>query len=268
MRETPLFGGVELLAWNSLSHPNLDDRIVDLYNAGFDVGGVHGRIGETLKNPFEIIRTGLLDPVKATVLNAMMLDTQTLIRKYGQLFDYVLVHTAEIDGWRNFKAATDPNKKILTLCIENDCTNDSRGLYKAVYEVRRLREMGVNARLMFDPCHVVPPLGSGNPLRVWREAIRYSEEVRILPNDLVFGVHLALGLRLADSLPFDDVKGEIELWRDFADVLNSDGGVKTVVIENQQAGLGDQLRPSTESLGRQARRNHIIYDHLAKFAIV
>lgn len=268
LKKEPSFGGVELMGFRSHFHSPLEDTVRRIRENGFRISGIHGRIGAYLKNPLEILRQRSFNPIIAAFLNGIVVDTPRLLGDCGSKgIDYVLFHVSEVDVERNFQMITGRGENTPAIFIENDYTSDPQGLNRAVERVKQLRGQGRNARLMFDMYHAAMSPYHQSPLLIWKKAIESLANVRKTGDDLLGGVHIPLGLRMDDSLPFEEIMDDCQIWRDFAGVLNEDGGVLRRVVENQQLGFRNLTKPSLSSLRAQGVRNRTIYDKFEKFGI-
>ncbi|MFA6250555.1 MAG: hypothetical protein WC686_03575 [Candidatus Shapirobacteria bacterium] len=164
-------------------------------------------------------------------LAGAMVTRQELVNIGRRQGGYLLVHQRHVadndyDWW-------EKGARGQVVYVENCCEPDSLEL--TIRAVAGLRERGVSARVLVDLVHYYKEIhqmaaivGEGVENNLKRMLADLS---RILEKEKYLGMHLPLGTRKVDSLPFEAISGPF--WKIMAKFI-VDGGFSQVTLENQR----------------------------------
>lgn len=253
-----IVSGVEMVGISM----RLPHRIRSFEDAGVKVGCIHGRPGG--------IREIRAAKAKGIIFaaNTVIIPTQSLL-EYNTNRD-VLVHAPELRSETNKKAVMTHGNKEGIFWIENHSGGEA-ALNEVLNLVTDLRAAGVNAGVIFDPCHLI----GGEDLKEGNIEVHWPIVLNMINNltsqqdqdgsQIPFGLHLAVGTLKIDSLPVDEISDD--MWREMAGLIR-DTHINRIVFEYQREGLTNYLWPAKNDLGIARRRVEVIFNRLQKVGIL
>ena len=180
------------------------------------------------------------------LLNQSLISTEKLAKICEQNGFEALVHAPELRKPTSFQALVDYKEKLRCVWVENHPSVDKHlALTQAVSFVRKLREQGVKAKLVFDICHAIDWQNLTGPdfPQAFYQALDWLKKCCQIGS---LGLHIGIGTAPRDSLPIaNESLLTDEMLKDLAALIRR-FKIKRVVVE-YSANIFDLLIQKTGS---------------------